>query len=68
MPGKFIPPGKHMASLFLAFLSYHMLSLTPSCSTCVVFDWFLVRFAAWAFGSLTMSETGDCGCVVHIPE
>jgi len=37
----------------------HMLSLTPSCSTCLVFDWFLVRFAAWTFGSLTVSKTGD---------
>jgi hypothetical protein len=43
------------------FPSYHMLSSTPSCSTrtCLVFDRFLVRFAAWTFGSLTVSETGD---------
>jgi len=48
------------------FPSDHMLSSTPSCSTCLVFDWFLVRFAAWTFGSQTMSDTDDfCGCVVH---
>jgi hypothetical protein len=37
---------------------YHMLQSTPSYSTCLVFGWFQVRFAAWTFGSLTVSEAG----------